>query len=128
MKEQKFKVMFLAGTALNKGCRATHTVATGGFGAAKIVYNPKYPPHEFFEPGRTFPVRIRHANLTYKDDAGADGRSLSIKFADSDSESPFDLVMNTGEANVFWDIASFEDFAASVQQKATEEYVYKNPY
>ena len=128
MKEQKFKVIFLAATAYNKGRRGTHIVATGGFGAAKIVDNPKYPPHEFFEPGRTFPVRIRHANLTYLDDATADGRSLSIKFADSDSESPFDLIMNTGEANIFWDIASFEDFTTSVLRSSSEEYVYKNPY
>ena len=62
------------------------------------------------------------------DDAGADGRSFSIKFADSDGESPMDILMNTGEANIFWNTSSFEDFVPVKEGESTKEYVYKNPY
>ena len=78
--------------------------------------------------GRKFPARLRHANLKYPDDAGADARSFSIKFADSDSESPMDIVMNTGEANIFWHTSSLEDFAPVKEGETAQEYVYKNPY
>ena len=108
--------------------RATHTVAVGGLGIAKIVNNPKFPPNEFFKPGRQFPVRLRHANLTHMDDAMADARSFSIKFADSDSESPLDILMNNGEANIFWNAPSLEDFIAARNEETIKEYVFKNPY
>ena len=79
--------------------------------------------------GRKFPARLRHANLNFEDDATGDGRSFSIKFADSDNESPMDIVMNTGEANLFWNIPTFEDFISRDRGGNTSEgYVYKNPY
>ena len=78
--------------------------------------------------GRKFDARLRHGNLKYKDDASSDVRSFSIKFADDDSESPLDIVMNTGEANVFWNVASFNDFVPVNEGETAKEYVYKNPY
>jgi hypothetical protein len=40
-----------------------------------------------------------------------------------------DIMMNTGEANIFWNIQSFEDFISRNRGGATiEDYVYKNPY
>ena len=71
---------------------------------------------------------MRHANLKYTDDAGADARSFSIKFADADEESPLDIVMNTGEANIFWDVSSLNDFVPVKEGDTAKEYVYKNPY
>ena len=121
-------MLFLLGTTVKCFRRATHTVGTGGLGVVKIVENPKFPAHDFFQPGRQFPVRLRHANLKYIDDAGADARSFSIKFADSDSDSPLDIVMNTGEANIFWDVASLEDFVPVESGPTAKEYVFKNPY
>nr|ABW76418.1 allene oxide synthase/8R-lipoxygenase fusion protein [Gersemia fruticosa] len=128
MKKEKFKSLFLLGTSLKGFRRATHTVGTGGFGEIKIVNNPKFPEHEFFTAGRMFPARLRHANLKFPDDAGSDARSFSVKFADSDSESPMDIIMNTGEANIFWDTESLEHFVPVKEGDAGKEYVYKNPY
>ncbi|XP_028395780.1 allene oxide synthase-lipoxygenase protein-like [Dendronephthya gigantea] len=125
---EKFKTLFTIATTLKGFRRATHTVGTGGIGEIKIVDDPKFPEHEFFRAGRKFPARLRHANLKFPDDAGADARSFSIKFADSDSESPMDIVMNSGEANVFWDTSSLEDFVPMDEGEAGKEYVYKNPY
>jgi hypothetical protein len=39
-----------------------------------------------------------------------------------------DIVMNTGEANIFWDTASLEDFVPVKEGETAEKYVYKNPY
>nr|1U5U_A Chain A, Allene oxide synthase-lipoxygenase protein [Plexaura homomalla]1U5U_B Chain B, Allene oxide synthase-lipoxygenase protein [Plexaura homomalla] len=128
LKKEKFKTLFTLGTTLKGFRRATHTVGTGGIGEITIVNDPKFPEHEFFTAGRTFPARLRHANLKYPDDAGADARSFSIKFADSDSDGPLDIVMNTGEANIFWNSPSLEDFVPVEEGDAAEEYVYKNPY
>ena len=36
--------------------------------------------------------------------------------------------MNTGEANIFWNTSSFEDFVPVKEGESTKEYVYKNPY
>ena len=79
--------------------------------------------------GRRFSARLRHANLKYPDDASSDVRSFALKFSDSDSDSPLDIIMNTGEANVFWNSPSFEDFVASNRSEdALQDFVYKNPY
>nr|AHK60922.1 allene oxide synthase/8R-lipoxygenase fusion protein a [Capnella imbricata] len=128
MKIEKFKTLFTLGTTLKGFRRATHTVGTGGIGEVTVVDDPKFPEHEFFKAGRKLPVRLRHANLKYPDDAGADARSFSIKFSDNDSESPLDIVMNTGEANIFWHTSSLEDFVPVKEGDSAKEYVYKNPY
>lgn len=107
--------------------RPTHIFGTGGLGVAKIVDNPKFPAHEFFQPGRTFPVRLRHSNPRKTDDASVAVRSLAMKFADSDSDSPMDFAMHTGKMNVFWNVKSLEDFIVSGVGETAKEYVYKNP-
>jgi hypothetical protein len=73
---------------------------------------------------------MRHANLTYDDDATLDIRGASIKFADSDNDSPLDILydcsfnlpslhalcrMNTGSISAFWNLKSFEDFFNGVR-------------
>ncbi|XP_046861561.1 allene oxide synthase-lipoxygenase protein-like [Xenia sp. Carnegie-2017] len=128
LQKQKFETMFTLATMLGGFRRATHTVGTGGVGKIKIVDDPKFPEHEFFKAGRQFDARLRHGNLKFTDDAGADARSFSIKFADADDKSPLDIVMNTGEANIFWDVSSLDDFVPVNEGDTAKEYVYKNPY
>ena len=92
-------------------------------GTATIVDNPGFPPHDFFEPGKVFPARIRHAMATFLDDAMNGIRSISIKFSDHYFDSPFDLECNTGEINLFWSAASFMQFAKLRKQQWGVEYV-----
>ena len=68
------------------------------------------PANAFFHPGRTFPCRLRHASVSYLDDAGLVVRSASLKFADAPIDSPFDLLMNTGTASPFWNMDTFWQF------------------
>ena len=94
---------------------------------AIIVDNPGIPDNSFFTPGRVFPVRIRHANLTYDDDRSLDVRAASLKFADHDVDSPLDLVMNTGDRCPFWNGPTVSDFIRSQKgPKEKEEWVFKN--
>ncbi|XP_062505950.1 allene oxide synthase-lipoxygenase protein-like isoform X2 [Corticium candelabrum] len=102
-----------------KGRRLTHTLGVGGVGIATIVDNVDIPENAFFVSGRVFPVRIRHANLTFDDDRTLDVRSASLKFADKNVDSPLDLVMNTGDRCPFWNGPTVTDFQAS--RPAAEE-------
>jgi arachidonate 5-lipoxygenase len=80
--------------------RASHLLGTGARGkfvvAARDSAGPQFPENDFFVPGRELDLRIRFANLTILDDAGLDVRGASIKLADTDWDSPFDMVLNTG--------------------------------
>src|SRR6478609_5933709 len=60
--------------------RMSHNNGIGARGRVKIVDHPEFPPHDFFEPGRVFPCRIRLASATFLDDAMNCIRSFSIKF------------------------------------------------
>ena len=97
--------------ALATGRRATHTYGVAGRGTVTVAARPEFPDHEFFSPGRVFKVRIRHANASYKDDACCQVRACSIKFADSDCDSPLDIIMNTGVIQAFWNFDTFMRFA-----------------
>ena len=105
--------------ASQKGRRITHTLGVGGVGIATIVDNVDIPKNSFFVSGRVFPVRIRHANLTFDDDRTLDIRSASLKFADKNVDSPLDLIMNTGDRCSFWNGPTLTDFQAS--RPAAEE-------
>lgn len=107
---------------LLKRQRMSHNNGIAARGRAAIVDNPEFPEHEFFRAGRPFPVRIRHATATFYDDAMNGIRSMSVKFADEDFESPFDLQMNTGEKSLFWSAASFMQFARLRKEKYGVEY------
>lgn len=98
--------VFAFGGTMGHG-RATHRNGVGARGTATIVPNPQFPPHPFFQAGRVFPVQIRHATVSFPDDATLDVRSGSLKFSHESDESPLDLVMNTGETIAFWNIPSF---------------------
>lgn len=90
--------------------RMSHNNGVAGRGKLRIVTDQKFPASDFFDPGREFPCRIRHGAAGYMDDAMAQVRSGSLKFADSDFRSPFDLQMNTGRHCFFWNAASFLEF------------------
>lgn len=91
--------------------RMSHNNGVGAAGSLRIVPDPQFPPHPFFEPGKTYPCRIRHAAASFLDDAMRVVRSMSIKFADTRFASPLDLELNTGEVALFWSAASFLRFA-----------------
>ena len=108
--------------AFESGRRATHTTGVAGRGSVTVVAKPDFPEHPFFQAGRRFACRLRHANASYNDDAGAVVRGCSLKFADSDFESPLDLIMNSGPIGAFWNIESFMDFVhARVGTKPEED-------
>lgn len=80
-------------------------------GRLRITPAPGVPAHDFFEPGREFPCRLRHASVTYPDDTVIQIRSASLKFADSACDSPLDIEMNTGTTSLFWSARNFSEFA-----------------
>jgi arachidonate 5-lipoxygenase len=90
--------------------RMSHNNGVAGRGKLRVVTDQQFPASDFFEPGREFPCRIRHGAAGYMDDAMAQVRSGSLKFADSPFRSPLDLQMNTGRHCFFWNAASFLEF------------------
>lgn len=108
---------------LKKRYRMSHNNGIAGRGKVRIVDNPQFPEHDFFVPGKEFDARVRHAMATFLDDAMKGIRSCSVKFADSDFDSPFDLECNTGEINLFWSAASFLQFAKLRKEQWGVEYV-----
>ena len=96
--------------SLIKRQRMSHNNGICGVGSATIVDDPGVPLHPLFHPGKVFPCRIRHAAASFMDDAMRVVRSMSIKFADEDMKSPFDLELNTGEVALFWSASSFLRF------------------
>ena len=109
--------------------RGTHPRGISGDGVATVVSNPKFPDHEFFSPGRTFPIRLRHGNLARPDDAFSDVRAVSVKFSNSEFDSPLDLFMHTGEEAAFWSISSFDEMLTALTsgEEMFKAYVQKDP-
>lgn len=103
--------------------RMSHNNGIAGEGWLNIVDDPTYPDHPFFEKGKKYPVRIRHASATYLDDAMNCIRSISIKLAHHHWESPFDIEMNSGPISLFWSAVSFLKFASMRREKYGVEYV-----
>lgn len=116
--------------------RATHKYGVGGIGHLTVIDDPNFPEHDFWKPGRTFPVQIRHGQVGFEDDASMDGRSASLKLSDQSVESPLDIVMNTGP-RTFRDVYSFWKFSMAsstgkqgdepVSSKGREAYFKKDP-
>ncbi len=105
----KARLLF-GGKALATGRRATHMAGVGARGTITVVARPEFPEHDFFQPGRVFPSRLRHANASFYDDASCQVRACSLKFADQDFDSPWDLIMNTGVIQAFWSLDTFMQF------------------
>ena len=115
-----FNAKFMFGyKALRTGRRATHMQGVGARGTITIVDKPEFPEHDFFTPGRVFAGRLRHANASFYDDACSQVRACSLKFADHDTVSPLDILMNTGVIQAFWHFESFMAFV-SARSKCTE--------
>lgn len=108
--------------------RMSHYNGIGASGTVRIVDNPEFVLHPFFEKNKSFPCRIRHAAASFRDDAMRVVRSMSIKFADTPFDSPFDLELNTGKVALFWSVASFCNFAKYKRTKYGIQYhqYYKN--
>lgn len=123
-----FFTAFFLGLALaiflsfRKRERMSHNNGVAGAGTVRIVDNPTFPAHDFFEPGHEFPARVRHACATFLDDAMNCIRSISLKFSDENFRSPFDIEMNTGETSLFWSAASFMKFASMRKEQWGIEY------
>jgi hypothetical protein len=103
--------------------RMSHDNGIAGIGWLKIVDEPQFPHHPFFEKGTQYPVRIRHASATYLDDAMNCIRSISIKFSHHHWKSPFDIEMNSGAPSLFWSAVSFLKFGSLRKEQYGIEYV-----
>lgn len=117
-----FGLMLAAFLCFPKRQRMSHNNGIGARGKFRLVDDPQFPGHDFFAPGREFPVRIRHASATFLDDAMNCIRSMSIKLSDERFRSPFDIEMNTGETSLFWSAVSFLKFAKMRGEKYGIEY------
>ena len=108
--------------------RMSHNNGIGATGKVTIVDNPAFILHPFFEQNKVLPCRIRHAAASFRDDAMRVVRSMSIKFSDTQFESPFDLELNTGKVALFWSVASFMNFAKYKKTNYGIQYhqYYKN--
>ena len=90
--------------------RMSHNNGVAARGTVRVVDRPEFPDHEFFQAGREWTCRVRHASVSYWDDAVIQVRSASIKFSDASYESPLDLELNTGTISLFWTAWNFLEF------------------
>ena len=90
--------------------RMSHENGIVARGRIRMLEHLGIPKNDFFTPGREFRCRLRHASVSLMDDAGLFVRGASLKFADADSESPLDLLMNGGTASPFWNMHTFAQF------------------
>lgn len=118
----KLFILLVAMGCGSRGRRMSHNQGMAGRGKLRIVDNPAFPETEFFEPGKEFPCRIRHGCVSFLDDTVNEVRSGSVKFADSDWPSPFDIQMNTGHHCFFWTARTFLEFAFWRHRKGTVQY------
>ena len=102
--------------------KMSHNNGIAAAGKLRIVDNPQFPTADFFEPGREFSCRIRHANVSFMDDAMLTVKSASIKFSDNAVESPLDIEMNCG-TSLFWSVANFFQFVKNQHQHGGIQYV-----
>lgn len=107
--------------------RMSHNSGITAKGRIRITKTPAFPAHEFFQPGREFACRLRHASASYEDDTIIQVRSASLKFADSDDESPLDIELNTGTISLFWTARNFAEFAQQRRHRVNE-LAYWNYY
>jgi hypothetical protein len=110
--------------------RMSHENGLVARGRIRVVDNPDLPPCDFFRPGREFSCRLRHATVSFDDDARLAARSASLKFDDSDHESHLDIKMNTGTAGPFATASDFLQFMiATMKGREThiKPYLDKNP-
>lgn len=101
--------------------KMSHNNGIAASGKLRIVDDPKFPAADFFEPGREFPCRIRHASVSYMDDAMLTVKAASIKFSDNAVESPLDIEMNCGRS-LFWSVWNFFQFVRNKHEHGGIQY------
>lgn len=106
-----FIIVLLILNSFLKRARMSHENGIVLRGRVVMLENPQVPANDFFVPGRSFPCRLRHAGVSFLDDAGLVVRAASLKFADSPDASPCDIKMNTGVAAPFWNMDTFWQFS-----------------
>lgn len=123
----KLKLVFGA-IVLVKGQRATHPVGVGSEGIATIVSNPQFPACEFFTPGTTYPVCLRHSTIKSVDDVLIDFCGGALRFAGSDEmDSPCDLIMGTGPTTPLWSSQAIFDAVRANIKKDLKTYLLLGP-
>lgn len=131
MSLQTTKFKFLFGLkALFKGQRSTHPIGIGAQGIATIVSDPQFPACEFFTPGRSFPVCLRHSTIQSVDDVLTDFCGGALKFAESNdrtSESPFDIIMGTGPTSPLWSVETINQAVKAKVSKDLKTYLLLGP-
>ena len=93
--------------------RMSHDNGVAVRGRIRVTQSPTFPAHDFFQPGREFECRLRHASVSYPDDTVIQVRAASLKFADSEVDSPLDLELNTGTMSLFWSARNFIEFVSN---------------
>ena len=121
LKHSAVKSLFFE-SSLRTGRRSSNTSGVAGVGTATIVAEPQFPTHEFFSPGRVYPLRLRHSNATTLDDRCLDIRGVALKFADVDEGGPLDLVFFSGEGLVFFNGPALDDFVAGPLTGDVDKY------
>lgn len=123
------KLKMLFGTkVLIKGQRGTHPIGVGAEGIATIVSNPQFPKNEFFTPGRSFPVCLRHSTIQSVDDVLIDFCGGALRFAGSDDmDSPCDLVMGTGPTTPLWSAGAIFDAVRAKVSGDLKTYLLLGP-
>lgn len=125
-----FMIVLITFNSLVRRIRMSHENGLVLRGRIVILNNPAIPANDFFVPGREFPCRLRHASVSFLDDAALVVRSASLKFADAPVDSPCDLLMNTGVAGPFWNMDTFWQFTRAKLKGGRAEmidYFRRNP-
>ncbi|XP_064627870.1 allene oxide synthase-lipoxygenase protein-like [Lineus longissimus] len=100
---------------------------TGGFGFAEILDCPDLPKNNFFRKGRMFRVNVCHGNLLETDDASADIRMAFLKLQDPDDNETLDLVMQTGNQNMFYNLETYGQFVEAVGEGRLKAWAMSSP-
>ena len=124
---KKEKLKFLLGAAsLVTGQRPVHPEGIGASGIATIVPDPQIPRCEFFTPGQSYPVCLRHST-TVSDHAELTNVSASIAFADNGVKSPQDFILGGGRCLFTWNLQGVIDLLVSLKSHDYKTYYLKNP-
>lgn len=99
--------------------RASHLYGVAATGSMTITAPPLsasgFPNNEWIEAHRRdlLRVRMRFANLTYRDDASLDVRGAALSIGEPTAHDRFDLVFNTGAFSPPANIVEFAQFVMS---------------
>ncbi|KAL2238642.1 UNVERIFIED_CONTAM: Long-chain-fatty-acid--AMP ligase FadD26 [Sesamum indicum] len=122
----------LAATTLKVRTRYFHRIGVSAKGVLRIYENIKgFPDHKIFQPGKTYPVIVRHSNsLSADDDARIDARGAALRIfsENSDCQAPLlDLTLKTGKAFYARTISDFATWLVC-GLPAREEQVKRAPH